>query len=292
VTIPFHRAPATPPRNLPLAADALRIGGDFLKFPAIAPRRSPKPFKISMLRPPLLYRLLSATALGLMLTLAAPAQIVLTGELLTNPGAESGLTGWNIRTGVGYLADNGTYDPGYNPHSGSAQFVAGLSAGATGSLGQTVSLSALSSTMLDRIDAGEVSAAVSLWVNILFQGGFPDYQRITLTYWDGSAGLLGTVSTPDLNSAYSGGSLWQNYSGSFAVPTGTRAITYTIDSFRGINGGSWIDAFSDDHSLTLTAVPEPATVAAALGFAALGLVALHRRSRARSHGSPPRPNLP
>lgn len=245
-----------------------------------------------MLRSPLFPRVLISATLGLALTLAAHAQIVLTGELLTNPGAESGLAGWNIRTGVGYLADAGTYDPGYDPHSGSAQFVAGANAGTTGSLGQLVSLSSLSASTLDLIDASLVSAQVSLWFNTYYQGGTPDYQRITLTYLDGSAATLGTVSTSDLNSAFSGGSLWQNYSGSFAVPVGTRAITYAIDSFRGMNGGAWIDAFSDDHSLTLTAVPEPATVAAWLGAAALGLVTLRRRTRARPHGSAPRPLIP
>lgn len=239
---------------------------------------------------------LAVAAFGVSLVCASSvsAQTILTGELLTNPGAESNLTGWAITSGVGYLADAGTYDPGYNPHSGTRQFVAGAAPGASGTLGQLVNLTSLSSVILDRIDAGLVSADVSLWYNIYYQGGLPDYLHVTLTFQDASSNSLGTATTADLNSSYSGGSLWNYYSNSFAVPVGTRAITYTIVSQRGANGGSYIDAFSDDHSLVLSTVPEPASSALVGGLLVCiaALTVLRRRTAGQPHGPPPRPVIP
>jgi hypothetical protein len=48
---------------------------------------------------------------------------LLTGNLLTNPGAETGnLTGWTAAGGTGAGVDNGSFDPGINPHTGSYDF--------------------------------------------------------------------------------------------------------------------------------------------------------------------------
>jgi hypothetical protein len=206
---------------------------------------------------------------------------VLTGNLLTNPGAESGLTGWTLTAGgteTGAGVDNGSFDPGINPHSGSYDFYGGDGNGfSLGGIQQTVSI-VTGSVTTTLIDAGGVSADVSFWEQSLNQGTPSDEAYIKLTYLSGSNSVLGTNSSP---AEYSLGS-WTNYTDNFVVPTGTRSIEYTME-FQ-LEDGENIDSFVDDNSLTIagaatTATPEPSTFGALLiGIAALG-VGVIRRNR-------------
>ncbi|MCX6951965.1 MAG: PEP-CTERM sorting domain-containing protein [Verrucomicrobia bacterium] len=230
------------------------------------------------------HRLLGAL-LAAALGPAAPAQTtLLTGQLLTNPGAEAGsLLGWT-QTGVaGHLADDGSYEAGYatgyTPHSGTYQFVAGANAGASGTLAQTVSFASFSAPVLALLDEGGVLANVSLWQQSLYQGGTTDYVQVRLDFHSANNQPLGSYTSAPLNAE-----LWQNFSASYAVPAGSRSVTYSVISVRGNNGGQWIDAFNDDHSLTLSAIPEPGTYAALAGAAALGAAVWRRRRRRGATG--------
>ncbi len=83
---------------------------------------------------------------------------------------------------------------------------------------------------------------------------------------------LGGFASPNLQST-----TWREYSSWTALPAGTREIIYSVDSFLAANGGQWIDAFSDDHSLFLSTIPEPEEGSCAVGVAMLLLAILRRR---------------
>lgn len=78
-------------------------------------------------------------ALGL---IAASAGLARAGNLLTNPGAEDGnLTGWTVGGNSNPGVDNGSFDPGINPHTGNYDFYGHT--GSFGTLTQNVSLAGI-----------------------------------------------------------------------------------------------------------------------------------------------------
>jgi len=204
----------------------------------------------------------------------------LTGNLLTNPGAETGnLTGWTVSGGTGAGVDNGTFDPGINPYDGSYDFYGGLGNGnPLGSLSQTVSIVAGGVTS-SLIDAGSLFADVSFWEQSWNQGTPSDEAYVQLTFLNGSSGVIGTVATPAF---YSIGS-WENYANDYAIPVGTRSVTYSMEFQleKGVN----IDSFVDDNVLLISGgpvvpTPEPAmSVVVFVGLAALCAGHLGRKRR-------------
>jgi hypothetical protein len=228
------------------------------------------------------HRILTGIAGALLgsLPFAVPGQVVLTGELLNNAGAETGnLTGWTVVNVAGNTtphADNGTYDPGYNPHTGVYDFVGDSipGGGAQGFLRQQVDISSLSGVTTAQIDQGQIGAAASFWELSYNQGGTSDYARVGLGFYDGSSHLLGSVSSPDITSV----DIWKQTQLTVDLPAGTRSIIYTMSFYRANNGGTYIDSFIDDNSLQLIAVPEPAAVSVATAIG-LGVFSLWRRRR-------------
>jgi len=199
-----------------------------------------------------------------------------TGNLLINPGAELG-TGTNPGTVTGWAPggtsnpgrDNGTFDPVIPPHSGSFDFYGHT--GSSGTLDQTINLLAAGLTPAQLIGA---TANYDFFANSLQQGGaggsLDDTAGVKLNFLGATSVILGTASSGEIIS----NEVWGKTSGSAPIPTGTVAIDYQI--FFTLHGGSDLDAFVDDVSLTVTTVPEPGTLA--LAFACLGLLALIRRN--------------
>jgi hypothetical protein len=120
------------------------------------------------------------------------------------------------------------------------------------------------------IDTGTLFADVSFWVQSLNQGTPSDEAYVQLTFLNGSNGVIGTDETA---SVYSIGT-WQNVTDTYAIPTGTRSITYTM-GFQ-LEKGTNVDSFVDDNVLDISgtpstaATPEPSTFGVVFG----GIVAL------------------
>src|SRR5258708_30811536 len=95
---------------------------------------------------------------------------VITGNLLTNPGAETGsIAGWTVGGTSNPSVDNGVFDPGINPHTGNWDFF-GHTGGASGTLSQTFSLTGISGINNALIDIGTLMANLSCWAKDLNQG--------------------------------------------------------------------------------------------------------------------------
>jgi MYXO-CTERM domain-containing protein len=76
--------------------------------------------------------------------------------------------------------------------------------------------------------------------------------------------------------------VWTNQQDTYAIPVGTRSITYSMEFVREV--GSDLDAFVDDNSLTISnnavsATPEPSTLGTALLGVGAVIAGLRRRSR-------------
>ncbi len=212
-------------------------------------------------------------ALSASFAATASAQIV-TSNLLTNPGAESGnLSGWSVAAG-NPMVDTGLFDPGINPRTGGFDFSGG-SANPLGQLSQTIDLIASGQVTALQLDSGLVTADASFWEQGLNQALTSDNAAIKLTFLDAVGSVLGTITSSTIDS--NTGSWANGTLSSISVPVLTRSITYTMLFQR--NVGSDNDSFIDDNSLTLTIpVPEPSSVALLLaGLPCLVVAGLRRR---------------
>lgn len=209
---------------------------------------------------------------------AAP---ISTTNLLTNPGAELGnLTGWTASAAPGASGapevDNGTAPAGIQPHNGSYDFY-GDDSGAFGDLYQSISLVGTQGITAADIDTGNLLATASYWEQGLDEGSvFNDHAEISLEFYNGITNFTHIVSVDSHNGS------WQQGTGTFTIPAGTRSINYTIAFFRNENAA--IDAFVDDNSLTIvspsiSAVPEPSTFGLLFaGFLGAGLLLKRRKA--------------
>ena len=210
---------------------------------------------------------------------AGRTQAGTTTNLLSNPGAEAGsIAGWTVGGTSNPGVDSGSFDPGINPNSGTFDFYGHT--GASGTLTQDVTLVGTQGITAALIDNGTTVAGVSFFEQGLNQGTPSDDARVTLSFLDGSSTVLSSVSTPEADS-HNGA--WQNFTGSFAIPIGTRTIAYTMEFIR--HSGNDLDAFVDDNSLVVTTraatvgTPEPSTVISAgvAVLAGLGAMVCRRR---------------
>ncbi|MEM9262428.1 MAG: PEP-CTERM sorting domain-containing protein [Pseudomonadota bacterium] len=201
------------------------------------------------------------TAVAMMMSafcLGANASLLNT-ELVTNGGAEDGLTGWST-TGIDSVPAVGL-EAGF----GASTFTGGTGS-ATQTADQTIDISALAAS----IDAGLLSSDFRVQLQSRSLGAALDTARARLTYLDGTDNPLGTFELVD--TINTDGFDWNLYTDLRAVPVNTRSIQVTITATR--LGGASSDGFIDEVSLQV--VPEPASAA----LLAAGCLALGRRRRA------------
>jgi len=221
-------------------------------------------------------RATTRTLLALALLMALSRGALGGSNLLVNPGAETGSTsGWTVDNPLfggtsNPSVDNGSFDPGINPHSGSYDFYGHT--GPFGTLDQIVSLSGVVTN--GQIDSGLTIATVSFWVQSLNQGNPSDSAGVSLYFLNSSDAVISSVTTPII---YSIGA-WQNVTETYMIPVETRSIDYVMEFVRYVGNDN--DSFVDDNSLVVTAsaVPEPSSfVLGCLG--ALAVIAYGSRRR-------------
>jgi len=178
-------------------------------------------------------------------TFAGP---LVTTNLLQNPGGEAGtLTNWVAGGTSNPRLDNGSFDPGINPRSGTNDFLAGT--GATGSLSQIVPLVGNQGITVGAIDAGILQAYVSFWEQGLNQAATSDDVYVSLGFLDAVSNSISAWSSPEIDSHLGA---WSNYSAYVAIPVGTRFMQYTMNFVRHV--GSDLDGFVDDNILSVSSL--------------------------------------
>jgi hypothetical protein len=169
------------------------------------------------------------------LTPGPPLPNPLTPNLLVDPGAENGLSGWWPSFPVSTTAS-----PGY---TGNSSFEGKQVPDAF--ITQTVQLTQVAGITTSLVDAGNLRANYSFWFADLNPGSGAS-GAITLTFLDGDGVFLGQGISGALQNA--GTLTWLNGTGSFPIPRGTRTINYTMDfpTIASANTG-----LIDDNVLTI-----------------------------------------
>ncbi|AQT67608.1 hypothetical protein STSP2_00756 [Anaerohalosphaera lusitana] len=187
----------------------------------------------------------------LLLPGAALAGTVLNTNLLVNPGFEDSLNGWVSNGG-----DNRSNDPA--PHSGSSYVF--FPSTSTGAVSQTVDLD------LGTFTEGDYEANYGGWQARWH--GQADAGKITLYFLDQTGAALGSDSL-----GFHSPVPWELQEGTAVLPGGTEQIIY---EFYGVRyEGSNLDSYLDDAFLSISVVPEPAT----LVILAAGAVICTRKPR-------------
>ena len=209
------------------------------------------------------------------------AQTTTTGNLLTNPGAEQGtgtgpgtVTNWAVGGNSNPGRDDGTEDPGINPHTGSYDFFGNFGTG--GTLTQRVDLLS-AGISAPALQAGGNTATFSFYEQSLDQSTVDatDTAGVNLSFFNSAGTQIGTATSGQFGSV----GAWSLETTTAAIPVGTRYIDYQITFVR--NAGNYLDSFVDDTSLTVNVVPEPSTWITGLGCGGLLALALRRRAVAR-----------
>ena len=172
---------------------------------------------------------------------------LLNTELVTNRGAENGdTTGW-VSTGIDAVTPPDTFAQGF----GSFVFTGGTGP-TTQTLLQTIDVSGNSG----QISIGEMKSIFSVNLQSRSSASTLDVARADVSFIDGSGGVLDSFSFEDnINTASFD---WNFFSDTRLIPGGTQSIEILLTASR--NGGLSSDAFFDDVSLQLNAVPLPAAV--------------------------------
>ena len=168
-------------------------------------------------------------------------ELAQSGNLLINPGAEDGnLTGWTVGGNSNPGVDNGSFDPGINPHTGNYDFYGHT--GSFGTLTQNVALTGIPGLTTGQIDSGLASASVTFWEQGLNQGTPSDEAQITLTFLNASNSAISSVSTPEVDS-HNG--TWEEYSRKLRSPQAPAPSITRWTSFA-------TSAVTMTHSSTIT----------------------------------------
>jgi hypothetical protein len=239
--------------------------------------------------------------LGILVLVSAgsAARAGLSANLLVNPGAELGtgvdsgstVTGWTVGGTSSPGRDDGTFD-GFTPHSGSFDFYGGSDG--NGTLTQIAPLSGLDTGTLALIDSGSETLNIDFFEQSLDQGGPNDAGQVVVSFQDAAHGALPGGYDSGLI-AHTGG--WQEVTGSAAVPSGARFMTYEM--LFTLRNGVDVDSFIDDAGLTVplasgvtgpgpgipSAVPLPSALSSSLVLAAFALLWRLRQRGAQRPGA-------
>ena len=197
--------------------------------------------------------LVVALVVSLGLVTAVPAAATTTSSnLLTNPGAELGMTGWTYSTGVASKATQPESTGTVLPYAGD-YFFSLHDSSSPASMSQTVDLTTLVGT--------PVSFTASVYVQAeLWWSGSPspvseDYDdgKLIVEFFDSTPESLGqftldSVEHPVLGSSMEGKDYAQ-FSLSDDVPSGAESAVYTLEGY--LKQGSKINVFYDDLSFTV-----------------------------------------
>lgn len=147
---------------------------------------------------------------------------------ITNPGAESGMTGWTnsgMASGV----------PSVAPRTGAAAFTGGTTASTSAYQDVAVPAGAISA-----VDIGAAVFYASWW-----QAGFTDADtgNVEFAMYDASSNLLGTDPGPGM---FDGTGTWTQRTRSINLPIGTRTVRMTMKATRvsGTNNDAYFDDFT------------------------------------------------
>jgi hypothetical protein len=167
-----------------------------------------------------------------------PVANPLTPNLLVNPGAENGLTGWWPSYPASAVV---TQSP--PPGGGSYSFLGKQVPAAF--ITQTVLLTQVTGITLAQVDSGSLAANYSFWFADPSPGS-GSYGEITLTFLDANGAFLGQGVSNRLqnNQTFA----WLNGTGSFPIPSGTRTINYTMDFLTTMSADTGL---IDDNLLTI-----------------------------------------
>ena len=237
--------------------------------------------------PPVAAMVALAVCVAVLLLLAGPAgAITWSGNLLTNPGAESGnLSGWTTDHPTFVVASQFLVETSgtVTPHSG--QWFFNMAAGpatpyTTAVLYQDVNVSGYAAN----IDAGLEVSLGGTWLQIEDALSMPgkDTAELTLYFWNSGGGAIGSLTTGQVTSP---NLTWVQQQLQGTIPIGTRSVRVELKGFRA--EGTYLNAFFDDVSLQVgtdelpgpPAVPEPVTMAGlALGIGSLATYLRRRKA--------------
>ncbi|MCA9312275.1 MAG: hypothetical protein KDA21_13760 [Phycisphaerales bacterium] len=187
--------------------------------------------------------------------MAAPRGGGFGDNLVTNPDAEAGVTGWTANTGVDVVGTavsgtNGVDDPAV---LGELVFNGGLAVTDVEMMSQVIDLSGFAAA----IDAGNVTARV----DALLQSRIPSAQaadraELHVSFQNASGGALTNTLLVDTHTPVNVYD-WTADFDELPLPAGVRQVTLTQRYTK--NGGASIDSYIDNISLVLT-VPCPGDV--------------------------------
>jgi Bacterial Ig-like domain (group 3) len=173
------------------------------------------------------------------LTPGAPVPNPLTSNVLTNPGAESGMTGW-------WPGSTASMAVAESPHTGSYSFLGAHVPSAF--ITQTLQLAQVAGITLTQVDSGNLAANFSFWFTDLSPGS-GSHGEITLTFEDANGTILGQGVSSSLRNNTN--QTWLNGTGSFPIPPGARIVNYTMDFLTSSSGNTGL---MDDNVFTISPV--------------------------------------
>lgn len=195
-------------------------------------------------------------------------------ELLANGNAETGdTTGWNAN-GIETVSTSvpGQLAVPVGSSIGNWSFQGGLGSATSQTLSQSVHLDDLSAL----IDSGQLLANFSILLQSRSASGVHDLASGKLKFLNSSGQQLAQFAFND-SSVKIDIFDWSLVNYNAVTPVGTRTIEVVLDTSR--DGGISTDAYFDNVSLAVSAVPEPSSLALAAIGVAVTLGAWRRRIR-------------